>query len=334
MATFAVKPAKPMKSHNSNHESAKHTLSTHKRLMRIEAEIVCNELTAADIAQRFTTESYLDATIAMLALDGCAEIVVNTVSHRLHRGDIVLLSMSHAFRFTEVSPDMRCAFLAVSEQFMSSTDATDMIYRRIKYGVRFYSAPVQHLSEEIITTLERRMTEISRSIANRSHTYYKEMILNSLNAFYLDLSDAFDRHDTLAAKLSARHGALVRSFVELLSKHYLTEHKVSFYASRLHLSDHHLTLIIKRVTGSSASDLIYGMLYSHSRRLLSASRLSIQQIASQLNFSDQSSFGKFFRRRSGLTPLDYRLLCSGGNDTTPQKTTRPSDKSEGARKTA
>ena len=32
----------------------------------------------------------------------------------------------------------------------------------------------------------------------------------------------------------------------------------------------------------------------------------IQQIAEELSFSDQSSFGKFFKRHSGVSPLKYR----------------------------
>ena len=31
-----------------------------------------------------------------------------------------------------------------------------------------------------------------------------------------------------------------------------------------------------------------------------------QQIAEELAFSDQSSFGKFFKKHSGMTPMKYR----------------------------
>ncbi len=35
-------------------------------------------------------------------------------------------------------------------------------------------------------------------------------------------------------------------------------------------------------------------------------QLSIQQITQKLNFSDQSAFGKFFQRRSGISPAIFR----------------------------
>jgi AraC-like DNA-binding protein len=41
-------------------------------------------------------------------------------------------------------------------------------------------------------------------------------------------------------------------------------------------------------------------------RLLREPELSIQEIAEKLSFSDQSSFGKFFKKHTGISPLKYR----------------------------
>ena len=48
------------------------------------------------------------------------------------------------------------------------------------------------------------------------------------------------------------------------------------------------------------------MLFSEARNLLTHSKLSVQEIATTLNFSDQSSFGKFFKRKAGISPVDFR----------------------------
>ena len=34
--------------------------------------------------------------------------------------------------------------------------------------------------------------------------------------------------------------------------------------------------------------------------------MTIQQVAEKMSFSDQSSFGKFFKKHTGLSPLRYR----------------------------
>ena len=100
--------------------------------------------------------------------------------------------------------------------------------------------------------------------------------------------------------------SIIKSFIELLVANYRKEHKVDFYSSRLNISDHYLIHIVKRITGQTVTDFIYEMLYSDARTLLMHSKLSIQEITSLLHFSDQSSFGKFFKRKAGLSPIDFR----------------------------
>jgi hypothetical protein len=41
------------------------------------------------------------------------------------------------------------------------------------------------------------------------------------------------------------------------------------------------------------------------KTLLKSGKLTIQQISEQLNFSNQSFFGKFFKRCAGMSPKDY-----------------------------
>ncbi len=268
----------------------------------------CLEVCATDAITLFSREMYIYATIAILVMDGSSEIFVNRVSGVLYPNTVVLLSSSHLFRLGSPTSDFRCRYLSVSEQFMRDMDATEMIYKRIKYGARLYASPLLRLAATDAAIVDARLQAVTRAVETPRHTYYKELVLNELNGFYLDLSDIIDRSDPESAEVSTRYGSVVRSFVELLGKNYRTQHKVDFYAAELNISTHYLTLITKRVTGRTASELIYEMLYSHARMLLYSSRLSIQEIAWTLHFADQSAFGKFFKRRSGLTPHDYRAL--------------------------
>ena len=40
--------------------------------------------------------------------------------------------------------------------------------------------------------------------------------------------------------------------------------------------------------------------------MLQSSEMTIQQIAAMLNFPNQSFFGKYFKRATGLSPKQYR----------------------------
>ncbi len=135
------------------------------------------------------------------------------------------------------------------------------------------------------------------------------MILHSLLIFLLDLSNIIEKEDGhVTQSKQNRDEIYFQQFLDFLVTDYKTQHKVNFYADKLNITTHYLTLIVKRLSGQSVSDLIFELLYSEAKLLLKQPDLSIQQIAEQLYFSDQSSFGKFFKRKSGFSPKEFRHL--------------------------
>lgn len=255
----------------------------------------------------FSRPVFVSADISVLVLSGTANICINYRTHQIGTDSITLISNFHMFDFESCSKDFRALCLMVSKEFMDEMDSTDMIYRRIKYGVRFYNDPIQHLEPHQAAIARHRLRDIMEALDNTGHIYYDELILNRIMAFYIDLSDIIDRNaDSFRETHLTRYESIVKSFIELLMDNYRREHSVDFYASRLNISAHYLSFIAKRITGRTACDLIFEMLFSEARKLLYSSTLSVQEIAAILNFSDQSSFGKFFKRKSGLSPIDYR----------------------------
>ena len=98
----------------------------------------------------------------------------------------------------------------------------------------------------------------------------------------------------------------MKAFADLLTEYIRKETSVEFYAERLCISKQYLSLIVKEKTQVSVGKIISIMRVEEASRLLRDPELTLQQIAEELSFSDQSSFGKFFRKHSGMTPLKYR----------------------------
>lgn len=249
----------------------------------------------------------LRSSIFILVLNGTGRLQVNFKEYILNSKHKVLLSFGHFFMFREVTPDFRCMCLYINKEFMDEMYSTEMIYKRVKYNVKMYSRPILLLNEENSDLLYRRMKFTNSMIDLVDHIYHKEMILNSLTIFFLDLGNIIEKDRSIPQKANlSRDEIMIQKFLELLADHYKAEHNVDFYARQLHITPHYLTLIVKRMTGQTVSDFIFQMLYNEGKMLLKELRFSIQQIADDLNFSDQSSFGKFFKRKSGLSPNQFR----------------------------
>lgn len=103
-----------------------------------------------------------------------------------------------------------------------------------------------------------------------------------------------------------RRTTYLHSFLQLVNMHYRRERSVAFYADKLFISPKYLSLIIKDQTGRSAAQLIDSYVILEAKNLLRFSGKNIQQIAYELNFPNQSSFGKYFKHLTGMSPSDYQ----------------------------
>ena len=70
--------------------------------------------------------------------------------------------------------------------------------------------------------------------------------------------------------------------------------------------------MVKEVSGRTASDHIAEMVLQEAKILLNHTDLSAAEIAYRLRFSEPSSFNRFFRKGSGHTPLEYRMMTASG----------------------
>ncbi len=273
-------------------------------------KINCKSYNCELIKKDFYDPTFLRAFIAILVLNGNSTIIINYKEYTISRNNIILLSALHLFNFKQSSLDFKCEFLFVGEEFINDMDSTDMIYRRIRYGVKMFNKPILLLKDYDAELIYARIKAVDSAICNFNHLYYKDFVLNQLISFYLDLSNIIDSDGIINSNFIDlnRYECIIKDFVDLLVSNYAREHRLNFYAKKLNISSHYLNLIVKRITGQSASDFIYQMLFSKARYLLISSKLSVAEICEILNFSDQSAFGKFFKRKAGVSPANFKKV--------------------------
>jgi len=99
---------------------------------------------------------------------------------------------------------------------------------------------------------------------------------------------------------------LVKKFFHLIEENNHKNLSLSDYAGLIGITSNHLTQTVKVLTGKTSLQIIKAKQLIEIKRLLVHTNLNVSEIANQLNFEDQSYFSKFFKRETGLTPLQYR----------------------------
>jgi AraC-like DNA-binding protein len=81
---------------------------------------------------------------------------------------------------------------------------------------------------------------------------------------------------------------------------------VDYYADKLNMSTRNLNLITQSVFGKSATDIIETRKLIEARSLLLNSGKSVSEIGYELGYNEKSYFTRVFRKRTGVTPTEYR----------------------------
>lgn len=130
-------------------------------------------------------------------------------------------------------------------------------------------------------------------------------VLESLSHYFVHLLEQKEC-EILSQKKQSRSDYISGEFIRMTQIHATKQHSIGFYASQLHISEKYLSNIIKRVTQKPPREWIDEILLKEAIYMLYDENKSIQQISDALNFSSPSLFGVFFKRKTGMSPMQYR----------------------------
>ncbi|MFC4211630.1 helix-turn-helix domain-containing protein [Pedobacter lithocola] len=97
-------------------------------------------------------------------------------------------------------------------------------------------------------------------------------------------------------------------FITLLEANYLTLHTPGDYAALLAMTTNNFSKRTARYFKKSPSALIQERIVMEAKKKLHLTRLSIKEIAYQLNFTDEYYFSRFFKKFTKVSPQSFRQL--------------------------
>src|SRR5690606_32083903 len=90
---------------------------------------------------------------------------------------------------------------------------------------------------------------------------------------------------------------------DLVSKGLPTVHYV---AEQLNVSPSYLGSLLRVLTGQNTQQHIHDKLIEKAKEKLSASDLTVSEIAYELGFEHSQSFSRLFKSKTNLSPLEFR----------------------------
>lgn len=232
---------------------------------------------------------------------GTACINVSLKKYSLRVGDVVWLFPGHIVLLTEASPDFRmsCFSFSQSLQFdaFHSIPTEKIAYLRENSCLHFEGDAWQQLC--------LCLALLKAKCADSGNSYQRDLIISSLRLFLYEACNSIEKQGS-ATVPGHRGNELKNRFLALVVSSSREQRQVAYYADKLCVTPRHLTMTLQRILGRSAKEWIDDYVTLEIKILLRSSSLSIQEIADQMNFPDQSYLGRFFKHQTGMSPSQYR----------------------------
>lgn len=247
-----------------------------------------------------------DNTTIMLIIEGEGDFKIDLEVINIKKDDIIIIKSNSIFYPAKTNASIRAIGIVFNDSFFQHN--TKLHTHSINEIIFFseVNTPILHPDLNERTTFMFLIDKI-RNADEQQNYYTKDIINHYFNALLLELMVLCRSEESRIIKTkTSRKKALINQFLALLTEYSKKERNVDFYAKKLFITSSYLTKIIKEASGESTHNIISNSVIMQARDLLLHSDLSITQIAEELNFSDQSFFGKFFKKKMKMSPKMFR----------------------------
>jgi AraC family transcriptional activator of pobA len=106
--------------------------------------------------------------------------------------------------------------------------------------------------------------------------------------------------------LAGRTVEIVARFRELIEAKFRAGGSLPDYAAALHITEGQLRRACLQITGRAPVALIHDRMFLEAQRILIYTNMTISEAATYLGFNDAAYFTRFFTKRAGLSPREFR----------------------------
>jgi AraC-like DNA-binding protein len=136
--------------------------------------------------------------------------------------------------------------------------------------------------------------------------YHRPTVTALVAALMHHYDRLFSQQTDMQAHSRSREQTIFDRFIQLAGQHCAEHHQIGFYADRLCLTERYLGTVVRQTSGTTAKDWIDRALVTQAKVLLRYSDKTVVEISEELCFPNPSFFSKYFKRLTGMTPLEYK----------------------------
>ena len=242
--------------------------------------------------QVFRFPCRIDAFIIGVGTEGETSVSFNLHEFRLKKDSMFIFTPKNILQVNS-QQYFKADVIAISPDFMRRINID--IKNMMPLFLKFVENPTLALTPEESRSMRGMIAQIERETRGPETHFSFDIVSGLIAATIYKVGDIMyhylAEHPEGQNNSHNRAEEYFKQFTHLLGEHFREERSVG---------------LIKRISGQSVSEWIDNYVILEAKTLLKYSTMSIQEIAYYLNFPNQSFFGSYFKRNTGMSPSQYK----------------------------
>lgn len=236
------------------------------------------------------TRSSYDSFLLIYVQQGSMHFHMEDTTYDVCQGQFVLLNCYHPHSY---HADRNCETVWIHFDGPAAPTYCKIIHEKL--GVVFtVSGSCSILNK--LDTIYRQF---------RSNAHIDELIMCKL---ITDILTELAIQQPAASPSGTNNDYLVQKSIAYITEHLTEDLSIETLAQNVSLSIYHFIRIFKKGTGSTPHEYIVNTRVSNAKFLLRNTGLPIKEICFSCGFSSESIFSTTFKKQTGFSPSNYRLL--------------------------
>lgn len=241
----------------------------------------------------------------LYVIDGSLSVYLDEVSYTINEGQMLICSPG-TFHEEDMNSNARAYILS----FRGDSQQLPKIYNQVitlisdekEYLITLMEKYAKHFVQRVPTTNSKGMKVCEKTeppnllILKKEFELFFEKVLNRM-------LPPTERHP-LKSKQKLFH-----DITEYLKHNLDAALSLAEIANAHYMSESTLKALFREYSGESPMNYFNKLKLKEAKKLLAEDNISISEISQQLGFSSVHYFTHFFKKRSGMSPSEYRHLC-------------------------
>ncbi|MBD5357156.1 MAG: AraC family transcriptional regulator [Bacteroides sp.] len=241
------------------------------------------------------------SNVSIIVKRGTCNVDINLISYQVQAPCIVNIRSSQILQLNSVSDDFDSSFIVMSNKFC---DKLFLLLQDCRVYPTASGNQIVKIPPSLLTDFINFYQHINRIFEDTNNPYAYQAMVLAISSFFLETG--YKCYMYLMEDYPYGNRRIVDKFMILVQQNFKNERFLEFYANQLQITPKHLSRTIKALTGFTAVEWIERFVVLEAKVLLKSTNLNIQQIADELNFHSQSFFGKYFKKKVGMSPKEFR----------------------------